>query len=370
MSTMFYALKVNKVIKETDKSKSVYFEIPNDLVDQFKYKAGQYLTLKFDINGKSERRAYSICTSPTEDVCAVTSKRVVGGIVSNYINDNIEVGDTIDVMPPEGKFTVKTDALKIRDFYFFAGGSGITPMMSLIKTILEEESKSVCNLLYANTDEENIIFKEEIDSLQKRFAGQLNVKHILDQPKQSKEGGITGLFKKAKPTWLGWTGYPDQDKINLFFSEFAPKGDDQQYYICGPTKMMEMVESNLQSLDIDKKKVMIEYFGSPQDQGETSAAAGAVSSGKRIVKATLTGNVIEVEIPDGKTILDSLIDAGYDPPFSCTSGACSTCAAKVTKGEVTMDACYALDDDEVADGHILTCQAHPTTDVVELIFEE
>lgn len=371
MDSNFYTLTVVKVINETELSKSLYFEIPEDLKEKFEYKAGQYLTLKFELNGKSVRRAYSLCTSPAELSVAVTSKRVPGGLVSNHIGDNVKEGDTIEVMRPDGRFTLDIDAAHHHDYYLYAGGSGITPMMSIIKTILEEEPKSTCNLLYANTDEDNIIFQKTLNELIAKYGGQLNVRHILDRPKQEKEGGIGGLFKKAKISWTGWKGYPDEEKLRMFMQENPPSGNKATHLICGPGKMMDLVKNGLTALGVSADDIMIEYFSSPDEPSSDNATSAAIPSsggGKKVI-AKIAGKTVEVDLPEGKTILDTLIDAGYDPPFSCTSGACSTCVAKVHSGAVTMDACYALDDDEVADGYILTCQAHPTTEVVELEFE-
>lgn len=371
MDSNFYSLKVAKVINETKLSKSVYFDIPSDLKEKFEYKAGQYLTLKFDIDGKSVRRAYSLCTSPLESNVAVTSKRVPGGLVSNHIGDQVTEGDVIEVMRPDGKFTIPIDAAHHHDYYFYAGGSGITPMMSIIKTVLEQEPKSTCNLLYANKDEDNIIFQEEINALTKKYNGQLNVKHILDKPLETKEGGIGGIFKKAKISWTGWKGYPDEQKLRMFMTEYPPSGTKTKHLICGPYKMMDLVKDGLTSLGVASDDIMIEYFSSPDEPSSDNATTTPMPSagGTKKIIAKIAGKTVEVELADGKTILDTLIDAGYDPPFSCTSGACSTCIAKVHNGAVTMDACYALDDEEVADGYILTCQAHPTTEVVELEFE-
>ena len=365
----FHKLKVGKVIKETEDSTSLYFNIPEDLKDDYQYKAGQYLTLKFDLNGEEYRRAYSICTSPLDNEMAVTSKRVYKGVISNHINDIAKEGLEIEVMQPDGKFTIKTDPEKQVDYYMFAGGSGVTPMMALIKTIVEKEPMSVCHLLYGNKDENSIIFKSELDSLIKKYDGQITVRHILSEPLQEKAGGLTSMFKKAKITWSGWKGFLTEEKIKLFFDENPKRASTQKYLICGPSPMMDMVLSSLDSIGVDKKEILIEYFASPDDntsEGGATAAAGSDQS----ITVKLSGKEFQVSVPADKTILEAVIDAGYEPPYSCTSGACSTCVAKTKSGKVSMDACYALDDDEVEDGYILTCQAHPQSADVSIVFED
>ena len=202
----FHNLIVSKIKRETPDSISIFFEVPEDLKNEYTFQAGQYLTLKFDINGKEERRAYSICTSPIDTELAVNVKRVKKGIVSNHLNDNLKEGETISVMVPEGNFTVALEENASRDFYFFAAGSGITPVMSMIKTILEKEPKSNVFLLYGNKDENSIIFNEELNMLSQKYNGQLNVTHTLSNPIREKKGGLSGMFSKGKIPWPGEIG--------------------------------------------------------------------------------------------------------------------------------------------------------------------
>lgn len=367
MSADFNSLVINKIIRETDNSISILFDVPEALSDVFAFEAGQYLTLKFNRNGEEYRRAYSIFTSPGEGLLGVTSKRVKNGVISNHMNDNLKEGDQVDVMKPLGNFTLALDHDAIKDYYLYAGGSGITPMMSLIKTILEEEPMSTVHLFYGNSDEKNIIFKDELDAIASKYAGQFNTRHILSDPIKEK----SGFFSKSKMSWQGWTGFPNQENIAKFIEENPAKSKHQVHMICGPTIMMDIVKASLLGLGVLKENIMVEYFGSPtEDTAVAGGAAQASSGGDKIVKVSLRGEEFDVSVPASKTILDALIDMKKDAPFSCTSGACSTCMAKVTSGSVDMDACYALDDEEVADGYILTCQAHPTTDDVVIVFED
>ena len=361
----FHSLKINEIVSETEDAKTIYFEIPIHLASEFQFTAGQYLTLKTTINGQEVRRAYSICTVSGLPKIGVTVKKVNRGLMSSYLNEKAKVGDLLDVMTPEGHFIVKADHLKSRDHYFVAAGSGITPVMSMIKTLLEEEPKSTCYLLYGNRDENNIIFKSQLESLTSKYQDQVFVTYVLSKPIEKKSGGIGGLFAKKTIEWKGAQGRIGSAVLEEFLKTHTPKNSEQQYYICGPGDFIEKIESLLIGKHIDKKSIHKEYFTAASSSGEP--AEGAVA--QATVTVTLKGSTFDVTVPKGKTILDVLVDIKKDPPYSCTSGACSTCMAKVSEGEVVMDSCYALDDDEVAAGYILTCQAHPKTSKVILSYD-
>ncbi|MBK8052091.1 MAG: 2Fe-2S iron-sulfur cluster binding domain-containing protein [Saprospiraceae bacterium] len=360
----FYSLKICKIVSETTDAKTLNFEIPADLKSIFQFKAGQFLTIKVMVNGAEIRRAYSLCTSPDADLPGVTVKKVLKGKLSVYLNDVIREGDFVDVMPPEGHFTLQPDHLLLREHYFIAAGSGITPVMSMIGTVLEHEPKSKCYLLYGNRNEENIIFKKELDQISFKYEDQLYITHVLSQPIVKKTGGIGGLFAKKEVDWKGLKGRINSTHIQNFIGESKSQQPERHYYICGPGDMIDMAEKTLLAFGIDKKYIHKEYFTTSSHQDHTDHGTT-----EAIVSVTLKGDTYDIVVPKGKTILDVLVDMKKDPPYSCTSGACSTCMAKVTQGDVAMDSCYALDDDEVAAGYILTCQSHPKSRKVEMTFD-
>lgn len=360
--TQFYPLTVSNVKQETEDTVSLFFSVTADQADIFKYTQGQYLTLRFTINGEEERRAYSMSSSPVEAELAVSVKRVADGKVSNHINDNVKAGDSVEVMPPQGRFYTKLDPEQRKTYYLFGAGSGITPLMSILKTIVEEEPKSSVHLLYGSRYDDQIIFQEELDTLTQRYAGQLTVAHIVSQPKKEKGG----WFKKSSTNWGGKTGRINALEVDRLLAEYPIEGKGAEYFVCGPGAMIDTVEASLLDQGANKANLHTERF---VNAAEAAAKKAGSAGGAGSVKVILRGDTVTVHVAKEKTILDTLMDAKHDAPYSCMAGACSTCMAKVVKGKVSMDACYALDDDEVEEGYILACQAHPQSDDVEITFD-
>ncbi len=361
----FHKLQVKDVIKETESCVTVLFDINEDNAESFKFVAGQYLTIKADVNGEEVRRAYSICTGQNENVVGVSAKKVPMGKMSTYLNEVVKTGDVLEVMRPDGRFTLITHVDMQRDHYFFAAGSGITPVMSMIKSMLEDEPKSTAYLLYGSKDENNIIFKDQLEELRSRYEGQLIINHALSKPTKEKSGGLLGMLGKKQTNWQGLKGRIDSAKVARFVMENPPKSENAEYYICGPGSMIETVKTTLMGNGVDKKNIHQEYFTTDDSNKAeiTQATSGAA------LTAVLNGKEIKLTIQEGNTVLDTILDAGHEAPYSCTSGACSTCMAKVKKGSVEMEACFALDDDEIEAGYVLTCQAHPTSSEIEIEYE-
>lgn len=365
----FHPLKVNKITPETPDTVTLEFAIPQHLRDKFAYQQGQHITIRCEINGQELRRSYSMSSSPLETRFAVTVKKVRGGQMSTYLHDRVQVGDTLEVAPPDGRFYIPPDPGKRRTYFIFGAGSGITPLLSILKTALESEPMCAIFLLYGSRNEESIIFRDELERLSERYAGQLFVEHILSQPKKETAGSFLGIFKKYSSNWAGKTGRIDARMTGVFLDENTAPGpaDDCEYFVCGPGTMTDTVKAALLGRGIPSKQIHTERFANAtHTPGAFSAASGG--TGARLI-VHLDGKRIETTVPPGATILDVMVREKHDAPYSCTAGACSTCMAKVLHGKIKMDACYALDDEEIKAGYCLTCQSHAASDTVEISYD-
>ena len=351
----FYQLKVLETKEETKDSISISFDVPQELYETFNYKAGQYLTLKFNLNGQDVRRSYSLCSSPTlREPLRVGVKRVKDGLVSNHINDNLKVGDTVEVMPPDGRFFADVKKDNYKTYYLFSAGSGITPILSILRTVLFTEERSYVHMIFGNSNQETIMFKEELDKLQEQYPERLILVHSLSKPKSS--------FWSSKSKKEFRKGRVDSEVVEWFINQYPPYAQNVEYYICGPGKMIENTKIALQNIDVPDERIFIESFG-----------GGAI---KNIVEvydnasltAYLVGETINVSVPKGKTILRTLINAGKEPPYSCEGGVCATCLCKVKQGEVHMLKNLSLNKGEIDKGYVLSCQSVPLSEYVEIEF--
>jgi ring-1,2-phenylacetyl-CoA epoxidase subunit PaaE len=350
----FHQLKIKDIRRETNEAVSVAFEIPPQQQPEFLFKQGQYITLKLNLGGEELRRSYSLCSSPYgEKELRVAVKEVAGGRVSSFINRELKVGDSLEVMTPMGNFYTSLSGNHAKHYILFAGGSGITPMMSILKSILYVEKQSKITLIYANKNEESTIFKNELDLILSQNNA-LQIVHVLDQPATKISDLQTGIISTEKAKSL-------IEKFDLL------KADE--YFICGPGPMMENVKTALESLHVVKEKIHIEYFSSVVD-AVTQAVVAPGGNVKAQIKVLQYG--IETDFvleTSGISILEAAIEAGVDAPFSCKGAVCCTCRAKVLEGKVNMSANFALTEAEVEEGFILTCQSHPITERVVIDYD-
>ncbi|MGH1388041.1 2Fe-2S iron-sulfur cluster-binding protein [Kordia sp.] len=355
----FYQLKVLEVKKETADSTSVAFDVPYDLYETFNYKPGQYLTLKFTINGEEVRRSYSLCSSPVlEEPLRIGVKRVKEGLVSNYINDNIKVGDIVEVMPPDGRFFADVKKGNYKTYYLFSAGSGITPILSILKTILLTEERSYVHMIYGNRNQDTIMFKDELEQLKMEHADRFILIQTLSRPKST----WSDLWKSSKDAAFK-KGRVDSEAIHWFINQYPPYAQNVAYYICGPGTMIQNTKKALKNIDVPDDRIFIESFGGSDSKDTTEAFENAK------LTAHLNGEHIQVSIPKGKTILRTLINAGKKPPYSCEGGVCATCICKLKTGEVHMKNNLSLTDTEVKDGYILSCQSIPLTEEIEVVYQ-
>jgi ring-1,2-phenylacetyl-CoA epoxidase subunit PaaE len=356
MALKFYPLKVREVRPETPDTVSVSFEVPDHLRDTFRFVQGQYLTLRTIIAGNDLRRSYSICTGRQDGDLRVAVKKMEGGVFSTYVNEHLKEGDVLSVMPPQGRFYTPLDATRSRLYVAFAAGSGITPIMSILKTTLKEEPLSRFMLFFGNRGFDYIIFREQLEELKNQFPDRLSVHHVL-----SRESLGSPLF----------FGRLNGEKCSTYARLlFDPKETDA-FFLCGPEEMVFEVRATLESLGARPGTLHYELFTTP---GFVPSGTRPVIAAKNTFEASVTviqdGMQFDFLLPsDGSTLLDAAMRAGADLPFSCKGGVCSTCKAKILEGTAEMDLCYGLEPDEVQAGYVLTCQAHPTTKRVVVSFD-
>ena len=361
MSVIFHPLRVRAVEPDTQEAVIVSFDVPDDLRAVFGFTQGQYLTLRADVDGQDLRRSYSICAGVDDGELRVGVRKVKGGVFSNWINEHLRPGDTVNVMAPQGRFFVPLDSAAKRHHVGIAGGSGITPILSIMKTVMVREPLSRFTLIYGNRQLQSTMFKEEIEDLKNRYMTRLVLQHVF-----SDEHTDAPLNH----------GVMNREKIGDFLTSVVPAAHIDQVYVCGPFQMNDEAEAALLAAGVPKDQIHIERFGVALAAGRNSADA-IMHEAKPGDAAQATIVIIrdglrrEIKFYKGQpSILDASSAAGLEVPYSCTSGVCGTCRAKVIEGEVRMERNFALDKKEVASGFVLTCQAHPLTERVVLSFDE
>jgi ring-1,2-phenylacetyl-CoA epoxidase subunit PaaE len=351
----FYTLTIADIYKETKDSSVITFDVPDDLKPIFRYKQGQHLTLRAKIDGEDLRRSYSLCSAPHEGKWQVAVKRISNGIFSGYINDTLQKGDKLDVMPPHGNFYLECQPKQDRNYIAFAAGSGITPILSIIKTHLKEEPNCTFKLFYLNKSVKTIIFKEEIELLKNKYFGRFEIFHFL-----SKEKRNIPLFN----------GRFDKEKLKIITTKLMDIAKVDACFVCGPEEIIHLVKDELTAAGLEANKVHFELF---------TPSSGVRAKSAKVIENKVEGTDVTI-IEGGKefhftmaedddNILDGALSAGADLPFACKGGVCSTCKCRVVEGTAEMKVNYALEESEVEKNFILSCQAVPTSKKLVVDFD-
>lgn len=352
----FYPLTVSKVKHETRDAVAISFDVPPELKDTFAYRQGQYLTLRAMIDGEEVRRSYSICSAVQDQQLRVAIKRCGGGAFSSWANDSLAPGVTLDVMPPSGNFNVPLDAEARRHYLAFAAGSGITPILSIVKTTLQAEPESRFTIVYGNRASSTVIFRDELTDLKDQYMGRLRLVYVMSREQQDIE-----LFN----------GRITEEKCSQFLRHWIDIRDIDIAFICGPEDMMHGVSRSLQAAGLPKEQIRIELFAASSPTRERKPRS-VESAARHLTEVTviMDGSAASFTMEkDKESLLEAGLRAGLDMRYSCKGGVCSTCRCKVQEGEVEMDVNYALEDYEVARGFVLSCQSFPVTDKVVVDFD-
>jgi len=347
----FHNLSVKNIKRETDKSISISFNLPENLKASFAFKAGQYITLKTVMDGHEVRRDYSLCVSPKSGELKVAVKEVNDGTFSAYANNTLKVGDTLEVAPPKGRFIFEPNDSKTKNIALFAAGSGITPILSIVKCALEEEVYSQVILVYGNKTTKDTMFLNELLELQHAYKDRFSIQFVFSQ--QDEDDSIFGRIEKST--------------VNYVMKNKHKHVEVDAFYLCGPEAMIHTVKDVLTEHDIDENRIHFELFkaAKPVDVKEDVAAAGSTQ-----ISITVDDETTTFEMSQKQTILEAALDEDLDAPYSCQGGICSSCLARVTEGEATMTQNNILTESEIAEGLILTCQAHPTTPSIVIDYDD
>lgn len=345
-----HPLTIKKILKETPDAVSIYFEIPQQMRETFRFKAGQYLTLEASVNGKKIRRAYSIFSTPESNELSVVVKAVKAGVFSVYANTDLREGDTLMVLPPEGKFIFNPQPEIKNNYMAFAAGSGITPVISIIKTALEQEPESKFLLVYGNKSSEDTIFMKSLMDLQHNYPERFMLEFVFSR--KELEGSQFGRISRSIANYFLKNKYKE-----ILFN---------RYYLCGPEGMIDEIKLTLADNGVSQENILFELFSTSVETVQTNS----VAAGSTAITVLLDDEESSFVMPQSKTILDAALEQDLDVPYSCQGGICSTCIARITEGAATMRKNQILTDSEIAEGLVLTCQAQPTTSVVKVDYDD
>ena len=358
MSLHFHPLIVNQVRRETAECVSVAFSVPNEFKEIFSFTQGQYVTIRTNIHEQEVRRSYSICSSPLENELRIAIKKVPNGVFSTYANEALKAGDIIDVMPPIGKFYTALHPDQSKQYVGFAAGSGITPILSIIKTTLETEINSGFTLVYGNRNRHSIIFKEALEALKNLYMNRFRVIYILSREKTDASINF---------------GRIDGEKAITLFDKAIDIKKMDSFFLCGPEEMIFSVKDTLLKLGVPNKKIHFELFTTADIKKKlvVSDDSKVDFRHKSNITVKLDGIAFDFDLDfEGDAILDAALKKGADLPYACKGGVCCTCRAKLIEGEVDMDVNYGLEPEEIEQGFILTCQSHPRTEKVVVDFDQ
>ena len=347
----FHKLQIKEVIQETDNAVSIVFHVPAELQALYQFLAGQYVNLKLTLDGQEIRRAYSVCSSPKSGELRIAIKSVQDGHFSKFANANLRAGDFLDVSKPEGKFIFEPDNEKQKNYAGFAAGSGITPVMSILKSVLESEPKSTFVLVYGNKSPKETIFHNELHELQLKYVGRFFVHYVFSQAKADGE-----LF-----------GRIDKSTVNFVLNNKHKEKAFDKFYLCGPEAMINLVSSVLKEENISETDIKFELFSSSSTKESIQIES---NSGTSKIEMMVDDTLTTFQMSQKQTILEAALKQGIDAPYSCQGGICCSCLARIKKGTAEMKKNSVLTDNEIAEGLILTCQAYPTSDDVYVDYDD
>ena len=350
----FYKLNIKEVRRETKESVSVLFNVPLEFKDFYTFTAGQYLNLKLTLDGNEIRRAYSICSAPESGTLRIAIKAVSDGAFSQFANTKLKVGNSLEVGTPEGKFTFEPDGSRSKNYMAFAAGSGITPVLSILQSVLISEPKSTFVLVYGNKTPEETIFHDHLHQLQLKYVGRFFIHYVYSQAKV--EGELFGRIEKST--------------VNFVLNSKHKELEFDKFYLCGPEAMINTVSSVLKEKNIKESAIKFELFSTPASGNNPNYPAEQSLEGHTKITVLVDDEETTFEMSQKQSILEAALKQGIDAPYSCQGGICSSCLARITSGTAVMKKNAILTDDEIADGLILTCQAHPTSGTLYVDYDD